>query len=214
VDFYAPAPPVEATTPQLQGGPDFKSEKLTAVELGFRARPAENLTLSIATFYDWYDDLRVLETPVDSTHYVFDNGKLGEVEGVEISSGCQVLAWWQLKAGYTYLHERFWDKPGHIEIASPGSQGNDPDHQFLIQSMMDLPKGFTLNGAVRYVSSLPHPRVPEYLTFDLSSSWQFHAVTVTVVAHDLAEENHREFASGTRQHQVPRSISGRVGWRF
>jgi iron complex outermembrane recepter protein len=214
VDVYLPGPPVAATTPQLQGGPDFKSEKLTAVELGFRARPAENLTLSIATFYDWYEDLRVLENSVDSTHYVFNNGKLGEVEGVELSSGCQVASWWQLKAGYTYLNEKFWDKPGHVETASPGSQGNDPHHQYMIQSMMDLPKGFTLNGTVRYVSSLPHPEIPSYATFDLSSSWQFHAVTLTVVAHDLAEENHREFASDTQQNQVPRSVSGRVGWRF
>ncbi len=200
-------------TVNIAGGSDFKSETLLAYEAGYRVQPANNITLSLSVFYDWYDDLRVLERPGNGD-YVFMNGKKGEVKGVEFNGGYQMLEWWQLRGGYTFLREAFWDKPGHAEIPTPGSQGNDPEHQFLMQSMMDLPMGFQLNQTVRYVAALPHPVIPYYATFDLSASWHYQALTLTVVGHDLAEANHREFFSDKAQNEVPRSVSGRVGWRF
>ena len=45
----------------LAGGPAFGSEELLAYELGYRIQPSERLSLSLATFYNNYNDLRSLE---------------------------------------------------------------------------------------------------------------------------------------------------------
>ena len=43
------------------GDPDFKTEKVTAYELGYRGSPDATLSLNAAVFYNEYDDLRTIE---------------------------------------------------------------------------------------------------------------------------------------------------------
>ena len=49
--------------PFTAGNPDFESEKLIAYELGLRTQPSRPLSLSLATYYNDYDDLRSFEPP-------------------------------------------------------------------------------------------------------------------------------------------------------
>lgn len=215
VDFFLPAPPVPAGTPRLLGGPGFKAELLTAFELGYRANPLRNLTLSISSFYNYYDDLRILErVPGTAPDYVYANGAQGGVAGVELWTGWQAAEWCQLRGGYTYLDEEFWVESGHVEIPIPAAQGNDPSHQGVMQANFDLPRGFELNGAARAVSELPEFGVPGYFTFDLGVVWRYHGLTVSAMGKDLAEERHQEFANPPNLQAVPRSVTGRIAWRF
>ena len=47
------------------GDPDFKTEKVTAYELGYRGNPDASVSFSASVFYNEYDDLRTIEvTPV------------------------------------------------------------------------------------------------------------------------------------------------------
>jgi iron complex outermembrane receptor protein len=50
----------DLTLPGFLVGGTFQSEKLTAYELGYRARPARNLNLSLSAFYHDYTDLRTV----------------------------------------------------------------------------------------------------------------------------------------------------------
>jgi iron complex outermembrane recepter protein len=215
VDFFLPAPPVPDGALRLLGGPGFEAELLTAFELGYRANPLRNLTLSISSFYNYYDDLRILErVPGTATDFVYANGAQGGVAGVELWAGWQAAEWCQLRGGYTYLDEEFWVKSGHVEIPIPAAQGNDPSHQGVMQANLDLPRGFELNGAARAVSELPEFGVPGYFTFDLGVVWRYHGLTVSAMGKDLAEERHQEFASPPNLQAVPRSVTGRIAWRF
>ena len=45
----------------IDGGPDFDSEELLAYELGYRVQPFSRLALSLAAYYNDYDDLRSRE---------------------------------------------------------------------------------------------------------------------------------------------------------
>jgi iron complex outermembrane receptor protein len=49
------------TTLFLTGGSDFRPEKLTAYELGYRGQATSRFSISVSTFYNSYDDLRSLE---------------------------------------------------------------------------------------------------------------------------------------------------------
>ncbi|MDB5104133.1 MAG: TonB-dependent receptor [Fibrobacteres bacterium] len=214
-DFFLPAPPVPAGTPRLLGGPDFMAENLTAYELGYRTRPMVNLSLSVAAFYDLYDDLRILEqVPGTATDYIYANGGAGGIRGVELSAGMQATPWWQVRGGYTWLDEEYWVQHGHAEIPIVGAQGNDPGHQFTLHSNMDLSRGFQLNAAARFVSELTAPKVPNYGTFDLGAVWEYRNLTVSVLGQNLAERRHREFAVAPDIQEIPRSVLGRISCRF
>ncbi len=213
-DFYFTVPTPTGGTQSLDGGPDFASEILTAYEAGWRVQPMANLTASVSAFYNVYDDLRSVEV-TSPGHFEFMNGEEGEVRGVELSLGWQTLSWWQVRAGATALKEEFRVQSGHSDISSPGSQGNDPEAQYGLQSMMDLPYGFQLNAVARYVSELPTPVVPYYATVDLSVVWAWQHLEVTLSGFDLAEMRHAEFGPATaNRQQVPRSFAARVTGRF
>ncbi|MCI0530622.1 MAG: TonB-dependent receptor [candidate division Zixibacteria bacterium] len=212
-DFFVPNPLITPGTPILAGSPDFSSEEVIAYELGGRIQPVRGVSLSLATFFNHYDDLRSLEAK-DSTTYEFRNGLEGESWGLEFSGSFQAMPWWRLRGGYTYLQVDLRQKPGHTDVNQARGEGNDPHNRFLIQSSMDFPAKFRLDITTRYVDILPYPSVPSYFTFDARVSWQFDRFDMSVVGRDLWESRHPEFgAAGTRQ-EIPRSIYGMVTCRY
>jgi iron complex outermembrane receptor protein len=212
-DFFVPPPPVAPGTPNLAGGPSFTSEKVIAYELGYRVRPVEKLSLSLATFFNQYDELRSLEQAGPTT-FEFKNGLRGESWGVELSSIFQATHWWRLRGGYTYLHQHIWQKPGHADSNRARGEGNDPQNHFSIQSIMDLPAHFQFDVTARYVDTLPFPHVPSYFTFDLRAAWQFKNLELSVVGQNLWDNQHPEFGLAATRQEIPRSVYGKVTWRF
>jgi len=205
-DFFTLLP---AGFTNLAGGPSFDSEKVIAYELGYRVRPAETLSLSIATFINEYDDLRSLEQTGPTT-FEFLNGLRGESWGVELAGTFQAARRWRLRGGYTYLHEHIRQKGGHVDLNHGRGEGDDPQNSFLLQSIIDLPAHFQFDTIFRYVDTLPFPHVPSYYTFDARLAWQFKDLELAVVGQNLWDRRHVEF--GTQQ--IPRSIYGKVTWRF
>jgi iron complex outermembrane receptor protein len=198
----------------IAGGRDMESEKLLAYELGYRLQATRSVSLSWAAFYNDYDDLYSVElqNPPAPLPYVIRNGTDGQAWGAEFSGTYQACPWWRLRGGYTYVHRDVWNKPRR-EV--PGivldSLGNDPPHQVVLQSMVDLPMHFQLDGVARFVDRLRNPDVPHYFTCDLRLAWQFKAWELAVVGQNLWDNQHPEF---NRSQEVPRSVYGRVTWRF
>ena len=97
------------------------------------------------------------------------------------------------------------------------AEGNDPHNQFLIQSMIDLPWNFEFDSVVRYVDNLNQrgPVVPNYTSLDLrlgwrpSPHWEF-----AIVGQNLLERQHAEFGAPATRQEIPRSVYGKVTWRF
>lgn len=212
-DFFFPPPPFAAGTPNLAGGPAFNSETVLAYELGYRIRPVEKLSLSLATFFNQYDDLRSLEQTAPAT-FAWRNGLRGESWGAEFSASVQATRWWQLRGGYTYLHEHIWQQPGHRDLSQARGEGNDPQNRLLIQSIMDLPAHFQFNVTARYVDTRPFPNVPSYFAFDVRAAWQFKNIELAIVGQNLWDDQHPEFGAAASRQEIPRSVYGKVTWRF
>jgi iron complex outermembrane receptor protein len=197
----------------VRGG-DFKSEDVIALEPGYRVRPFKALTLSIAGFYNFYDNIRSLE-PIATNVFVIRNGNRGETGGVELSATWQATDWWRLRGGYTYLYKNIFVKPGESDLNQGRAEGNDPENQFLIQSILDLPWHLQLDGTLRYVDSLPSPHVPAYVTMDVRLAW--HAtpnLEFSIVGQNLFDKQHPEFGDPATRQEIPRSVYGKVTWRF
>jgi iron complex outermembrane recepter protein len=209
VDYHIPVTPPYA----IGGGPDFGSEKVVAYEAGYRVQPLQKVSISVATFYNAYRDIYNVESanPPVLFPYTIQNGINGQSFGAELSAAYQPANWLRLRGGYTAFHKDLWVKPGHVTTAAVlASLGNDPEHQFVLQSMTDLPWHLQANGTFRHVSSLPNPAVSSYFTADVQLSRQFNSLEVSLVGRNLLESRHPEY---NPPQQVPRSVYGQIAWR-
>jgi iron complex outermembrane recepter protein len=197
---------------QVVGGTNFDSETVLAYEAGYRVNPAERLSISLATFYNDYDHLRSLNE-LTPTNFVIANGFRGQTWGLELSGTYQPLAWWRLRGGYTYLNKLLWR---HGAAVNPSvREGNDPENQALLQSIMDLPAHFQLDLVARYVDTLNNPHVPSYGTFDARLAWWHKGcLEFSIVGQNLWDNQHPEFGAVATRREIPRSVFGKIAWWF
>jgi iron complex outermembrane receptor protein len=199
------------------GGGRFESESVIAYELGYRTELANSVALSVATFFNDYDDIRSAEPiPGAPGQFVILNGLRAKTYGLEVSATWRAADWWQLRGGYTFLKKRI--VLGNSQDLNRGrGEGNDPQHQFLIQSMINLPANLEFDSVLRYVDNLNQrgPLVPSYVSLDLrlgwqpSPNWEF-----AIVGQNLLDKQHPEFGAPATRQEIPRSVYGKVTWKF
>jgi len=195
----------------LEGNSNFDSEKLAAYELGYRIRPYQALSLSLATFFKDYSDIRSVSTNT----FIIENDNKAQEWGVEFSANWQITSFWRIRGGYTYLNKRVSVAPGASDLNHGRAEGNDPENDFIVQSMLDLPAHFELDAVLRYVDLLPSPSVPSYVTADLRLAWRpSPSLELSIVGQNLFDNQHPEFGAAANRQEIPRSVYGKVTWRF
>lgn len=211
----------------LNGNPDFSSETVIAYEVGYRAQLASKGTVSVATFYNSYDDIRSTTPsapgfPSFGFPLTFENNLEGDTYGVELSSTYQVLDAWRLQASYNFLEENLRVKTGKTDFSNGLNETADPKHQAALRSLWDLPHGIELDAALRWVNTLrnnngPTPgSVPAYFELDVHLGWRpTDQLEFSIVGQNLLHDHHPEygFPSPTRE-EVSRSIYGKIAWRY
>jgi len=210
-DVVLNVPPVT-----VLGSSNSDSEKVLAYELGYRIQPMSKLLLSVAGFYNDYDDIHSLEPSATSpTTLVFGSGLKGESWGVEFSGTYQVTDRWRLRGGYTYFKKHLALKPGSHDVTQGLTEGNDPQNQVVLQSMLDLPYHFEFDWVARYVDTLPSPKVPSYFAMDVRLAWKPHRnLELAIVGQNLWDEQHAEFGPAQTRQEIPRSVYGKITWQF
>jgi iron complex outermembrane recepter protein len=210
-----------STSPEIDlviGNDEFKSEKVLAYELGWRFQSPSQFNLSLATFYNIYDYLRTAEPgpPPLNLPITIGNGLEGETYGAEISGTYQPLEWWRIRGGYTFIKKELSLKPASKDLNEGNAESNDPEHQFLIQSTMNLPSNIEWGFVVRHISELPDPRVASYWGLDSRVSWMpTKTIEISLVGQNLLNDRHVEFArSSPTTRSMERGLYGKVGFRF
>lgn len=213
-DFYLSASP----TFPIIAADHFKSESVLAYELGWRIQPLPQLSLSAASFYNIYDDLRSAEPgpPPFNLPITFQNGVRGETYGFELSGTYQVTDWWRLRGGYTFIRKHLVVKPGSQDLNRGTSESDDPENQFLIQSSFDLPGHCEFDGTVRYVDTLPGPYVSSYVSLDLRLAWKpTKNIEIAIVGQNILDRQHPEFVpTSPSPREIERNVYGKVSCRF
>jgi iron complex outermembrane receptor protein len=208
---------VGGTTPFLAGG-DFHSEKVTALEAGYRARPGARLSWSVSTFFNRYTDLRSTDFAPGGTLPVnFANGMEGDGYGVEFWATWQANDWWRIAPGLFLQRQHLRFKPGTGQAGSIADAGNDPTHQLLLRSTMTLPHRVSLDLDLRKVGALPDPRVPAYVELNGRLGWDVDAhLTLSLIANNLLHARHLEFVSSSFAVpvEVGRTVFAQAQWRF
>jgi len=211
-EFYAPGQPPYL----LAGGPGFHSEEELAYELGYRVQH-EALAASLASFYNHYHGLRSLEraNPPAAFPVVIGNGQEGESYGAELTADYRVSDRWRLRAGYTELRIHVWPNSTSTDTSRGNSENHTPNHQFSLQSSVDLPAHLRLDGGVRYVSEIANQQVPGYAELDARLTWQPTAkLELSVVGQNLLHRRHVEFGTPAARRETERGMLGSVEWHF
>ncbi|MDP3857920.1 MAG: TonB-dependent receptor [Stagnimonas sp.] len=206
--------------PTLVGNPELKSEILWAYELGYRVRPAERLSIDLASFYNRYRHLisfgavQRLEpgTPVGTAEVPFNNSLSGETYGAETSVSYAATDHWRLITTYSWLVMNL-DGPASSDRDS--TEHSSPRNQASLRSSYDFAKRGSVDAQLRYVDSIQS--VPAYITADLRLSYRLlKRLECSLVGQNLFDPQHPEqstqfYAIGS---EVPRGIYGNIAWSF
>lgn len=217
VDLHIPVNPLPIHPAIVDGGPDFISEELTAYELGYRVQPANNLSLSISGFYNNYDNLFSVEAIPedhedalpDKVVYQIRNSSQGFSTGFEFKGTWQVAPNMRLRGGYTFFYKELTtDAP----IYPVWQLGLDPSHQFLLHYMLDVTDNLHFDVVCRGKAMYEYGLIEDYLTFDVSLSWEATKwLQLSAVGQNLGEDHYHGYVSPTG---VPTKIEPRFYGRI
>lgn len=205
--------------PTLVGNDSTKSEVLWAYELGYRVRPAERISVDVATFYNRYSKLLgvgsvqrfIPGNPMGIAEIPFTNLPGGTSWGGEIVMTASPGDHWRLIASYSLLR---MELDGTTEEARTIEQGS-PRHQAGLRSSFDFSNAASLDTQLRYVGAIHG--VPAYLEGDVRLSYRPHdRLEFSLVGQNLLDSRHPEQAPAafTAGAEVPRGYYGKLTWRF
>lgn len=197
----------------LAGDTNYKTEKVTAFEIGTRVQPTPDLSFSLSTFYNAYDDLRTVEiTPVTFLPLLFGNNIKGHAYGFEAWADLNLTDWWRLTAQYGLLLGDFQFKPGASELLGILQVRNDPKHNAALRSSMNIGPNLTVDADLRYVSKRPEPRVESYTELSARAGWRVSdTLQLFVSGANLLHKSHFEYAQ-PRSNRIPRRVLVGLQW--
>jgi iron complex outermembrane recepter protein len=221
-----PGSPVALTT--FGGQRSFRNESLVAYEIGTRYQPMETWSIDIVAFYNRYNRLRSIEPAASSLAtnpppphlvipFVANNQLAAETHGIEVSSEWHPINWWHLRATYSYLRIQMITGTS-LDPTGRNANGESPQHQASLRSLMQLPGNIELDLWGRFVDRLPTVNIPAYLSLDTRIGWKpIKNIEVSVVGQNLLESRRPEFSSafvaqnGT---EAQRGAYVKLTWRY
>ena len=211
-----PFPPIDPTVGTVDGSDDFDSEKLTAIEFGYRAKPSSLVSLDLALFYNDYKDVLSFEvaevglgldpaSPPSLTAYPtvieFDNKRDVTATGVEALIDWYFVENWRLQTAYTYtsISEDLADDSTD-RITADIFEDSVPQHQLSVRSFYDYSDTLELNAWVYYVDQLDasaysaDSEIDSYYTVNVGLNWRPQKnLELSFAGLNLNESRHAEF---------------------
>ena len=180
---------------------DFQSEKLVAVEAGYRGQPSRTTSISVSAFLNFYDDIRTTEMTNGGLPFRLLNGQKGTTYGVEAWGTFQVTPIWRLWLGASTLWKDIELKPGHIDLIPFNSVGNDPKWQVRARSEFDIAPRLQLNLQGRAVGKIEQaPELGSYIELGGRLAYQLREnLQLYLSASNLLHQSHQESNNGAAQ---------------
>jgi len=201
-------------TVSLSGNPQFRTEKLTAFELGTRLQPARSFSLSATAFYQHYQDLRSVELGSGPLllNLTWGNNQRGDIYGLEAWADWRATPWWTLSFGGTWLEEDLRTRTGELAVLPPSQNGNDPPYVVTVRSSINPLPHVSFDLDARAVGHLRDSTVKAYREVDGRIAWQVApAVALSLSGTNLLHDRHQEYPGGD---YIPRRIMGGVELRY
>jgi len=119
-----------------------------------------------------------------------------------------------LSAGAFFLRQRLSFRPDSGDT-NASAAGNDPAHQWLLRSSLDLPDRTELDIGVRRVGALPNPSVPAYTAVDVRFAWRLlRELEFALVGQNLFASSHAEFGNAATRSEMARGAYAKLRWTY
>lgn len=208
-EFFSPGRPPY----QIAGGPEFKSELVNVLEVGYRAQPSSSLSYSLTAFHHDYSRLRSVEPRPGGD--VLENRISGTLTGIEAWAGYRVTDAWRLSGGLVAMDRNLRRDPGSADVIGLRALGNDPKRTMMLRSTFDLTPRHELDLTVRHVGDLPDPAVPSYTALDVRLGWRPDPdLEVSLSLQNILDSDHAEFGAPATRSEFERSIFLKLLWRL
>lgn len=218
---------VENVRGALVPNDNFKSEKLTAYELGYRHQLSPALSIDIATFYNDYDYLTttvadadkvtIVVNGIDPPHvfipFVFTNDMKGTSAGIETAINWVVNPDLKVAATYSYLHMSLTA----LDPTQEEPEKVAPEHQAGLKIFWTISDNWTLDTTMTYVDELPAYNVDSYVRLDINLGTQLSKnIRLNITGQNLTDGSHREFSKSDDINvgEIQRSIFAKLTWEF
>lgn len=214
----------------INSNSDFDSEELLAYEVGYRTQPLESVSLDIATFYNNYDKLALLEAggapsakiqdgiPYIEVPTIVTNGNNGKVYGGEVALDVRVSNWWRLVGSYSRFNISVDADSSANDFGIENQESQSSRNQVSLRSQMNLPHQVELDATVRYVSAVQAFDIPDYYAVDAHIGWHVtQDLELSLVGRNLLDNSHIEYASSqvnSVRTNIDRALFARVTYRF
>lgn len=194
---------------QVQGpaSKNLRSEKLQAVEFGYRSQLAPSVSLDVALFWNRYRDLRsvVTGTPVVQASplpnltvpYLRASGGSAASRGLEVAAEWHPSTAWRLQFSYSHLRLRIArsDDSANDSVASIFG-GNSPRYRGSLRSSHDIGTSHKLDFWLRRVGRLAAGEIPAYTALDIRYAWRpAKNFELALVGQNLLDPQHPEVIS-------------------
>lgn len=213
---------------KVVGSPQTTAEVMLDYEVGYRSQVNKRLSIDLATFRSIYDNLETTEpgTPyfVDNpgpSHVVFpqvlNNKAYARSYGAEVFATLNVTRRWRLSPGFSVVHLDVATDPASQDSSAQAVESDRPKYQVQLQSQLRLRRRWDWDTSVYYVGALEGGSLPGYTRLDTRIGWRVgERMEVSVGGQNLLTPRHLEFENALEVNAtvVPRSIFGKVIWRF
>lgn len=201
--------------PLLAEATDFESEKLIALEAGYRGQPGASTTLSVSLFYNLYDDIRTTEFTGNPLPIRLQNSLEGQTWGGEAWLTQQLSSRWRASLGVATLGKDFRLKNGAVDLSNRASLGDDPNFQVVARSQLDLTDRLQLDLGLRGVDDLGDSDVGGYVEADARLGWRISdLIELYAAGNNLLHKSHVESNDTTRAQRIERSVYVGTRLRF
>jgi iron complex outermembrane recepter protein len=205
----------------------FRSEKLTAYELGYRLQFTPTVAIDLAGFYNdyknlrtitaHYDDVTLIDNGVDPAHlllpFMFTNNMQGTSDGIELAINWAINSHLKLAANYSYLHLALTA----IDPTQESDEDLSPAHQAGVKIFWNMTEQWTLDVTTNYVAKLPAVNVDSYVRIDLNLGTQIaKSLRMNITGQNLFAPGKREFGSisDINAGEIEPSIFAKLTWQF
>lgn len=208
------------------GDPYIDSEKLNALDLGWRRQWHADLSSDFSAFHYAYHDLRGSVMGQPNPPYLplsLTNASNATISGLELALDWRVTPAWRLKASYGYIDITEKDEGGSLGGASE-LEGTTPRHQLTLFSTYDLSPTLQWDILLCRVDGLRVGSlsgvipIPEHTVLDMRLGWRpSKDLSLSLVGQNLLDARHIEFIDShiaSTPMEVERGVYLKLDWKF
>lgn len=216
---------------EVIGNRDLESENLLAYEIGSRMQLSPAIFADLATFYNTHDDIFGQEPglpylgefpgstdPALIVPLNFSNTLEGKSYGAELALQWKAINWLSLTTTYTYFNIDIDLNGGTDTNSQHQIEGSAPNHQYTLQTSIDLSDRWALDTTLRYMDAVRYKSIDSYFELDLRLAWQYsEQLELSLVGQNLLKDHHTEFESnlfGPNRIEIERAVYGMFSWKL